>query len=161
MADEMRSGEARVPGTRVFIVHGHHEALRESVARVVERLGLTPTILHEQPNSGRTIIEKFEAQADVDFAVVLLTGDDEGRALKDGATRARARQNVVFELGYFFGALGRNRVCALCEPGVELPSDIHGIVYVQLDAGGAWRFALAQELRSAGLTVDVNNLLAV
>ena len=70
--------------------------------------------------------------------------------------KARARQNVVFELGYFIGRLGRNRVCALYAEGVEIPSDYSGVVYTKLDASGAWRLELAKELKAAGLPVDMN-----
>lgn len=102
------------PSRDVFVVHGHDEGARESVARLVERLGLGAIILHEQSNAGRTIIEKFEASSEVGFAVVLLTPDDVGYP-RDKSDQAayRARQNVIFELGYFMGKLGRKRVAAL------------------------------------------------
>lgn len=144
-----------VPGmTRVFVVHGHDEAAREKVARFIERLGLESVVLHEQPNQGRTIIEKFEDHSDVGFAVVLLTPDD-----RVGDSR-RARQNVVFEMGYFSGKLGRRRVAALVGPGVDIPSDLHGVVYIPLDHGGAWKMALAKEFRQAGLPVDAERVLS-
>ena len=97
---------------RTFIVHGHDGEARETVARFLEGIGYIPVILHEQPNMGRTIIEKVEANSDVGFAIVLLTPDDEG-CVKGGKPEPRARQNVLFELGYFLGRLGRDRVCAL------------------------------------------------
>jgi predicted nucleotide-binding protein len=99
---------------------------RESVARFLEQIGFEAIILHEQANQGRTIIEKFEAHADVGFAVVLLTPDDEGRA-KGGEIQSRAPQNVVLELGYFIGRLGRNKVCALKRGDLEFPSDYQGV----------------------------------
>src|SRR5438067_9956949 len=40
---------------RVFVVHGHDNEAKETVARFIERLGLEPLILHEQPSSGRTV----------------------------------------------------------------------------------------------------------
>src|ERR1700690_1272552 len=87
---------------QVFVVHGHDTEAKETVARFIERLGLEPIILHEQASSGRTVIEKFEVFADVCFAVVLLTPDDVGAATSDATKlKRRARQNVVFELGYF------------------------------------------------------------
>jgi predicted nucleotide-binding protein len=79
----------------VFLVHGHDDAVTESVARFLEKLDLRPIILHEQPNMGRTIIEKFEAHADVGFAVVLLTPDDLGGSASAGKLNPRARQNVI------------------------------------------------------------------
>jgi predicted nucleotide-binding protein len=73
--------------------------------------------------------------------------------------QARARQNVVFELGYFVGVLGRSNVCSLYEPEVELPSDFQGVVYVELDPGGAWESKLLLELRGAGFTYNLNKLV--
>lgn len=143
--------------TKIFVVHGHDRAMKESVARFLEKLGLEPIILHEQPNSGRTIIEKFADYSDVGFAVVLLTGDDEGRPKNSSSAPAlRARQNVIFELGYFIGKLSRSHVCVLFEHGVEILSDYQGVLYTPLDEGGRWKFDLVRELRAAGFNVDAN-----
>jgi len=145
---------------KVFIVHGHDDGAKESAARFVSLLGLEPVILHEQPNEGRTVIEKFEGHADVGFAVILLTPDDVGGAKGDAANlRMRARQNVVLELGYFLGSLKRSRVCALYKKGVEIPSDVQGVLYVEMDEGGGWRAKLAREISSAGLPIDPEALL--
>jgi predicted nucleotide-binding protein len=144
---------------RVFVVHGRDEAIKEQVARFLEKLDLEAVILHEQPNKGRTLIEKFEAHSDVSFAVVLLTPDDIGGLASEQEKRAkRARQNVILELGYFIGKLGRHRVCALYVDGVELPSDIHGVLYVPYDAGGGWRLKVATEITAAGINVDLNKM---
>lgn len=150
------------PTERVFIVHGHNHAVKESVARFVEKLGLAAIVLHELPNEGRTIIEKFESHSQVEYAVVLLTADDEGsiKGASDTALRVpRARQNVVFELGFFSAKLGRSRVAVLYEEGVEIPSDFSGILYIPIDRPGNWRFQLAKELKTAGLRVDLNAAL--
>jgi len=145
---------------KVFIVHGHDNAAKETVARFLERLKLDPIILHEQPSEGRTVIEKFEVHADVGFAVVLLTPDDVGAAASDRTKlEPRARQNVVFELGYFLGKLKRNRVCALYRKGVEIPSDYQGVLYIELDAAGGWTVKLAQELTAAGIPIDLRALI--
>ena len=116
----------------------------QAVARFLEHLDQKVIILREQPNKGRTIIEKFEEYADVGFAVILLTPDDRGGAADAPYEnqRLRSRQNVILELGYFLGRLGRSRVCALYAEGVEIPSDYSGVLYVMLDAGGAWRLRL-------------------
>lgn len=147
---------------RVFVVHGHDEEDKQSVARCIEKLGFKAVILHEQPNQGRTIIEKFEDYSDVAFAVVLLTPDDVG-ASKDpeGELRPRARQNVILELGFFLGELGRGRVCALHKGEVEIPSDYRGVLWVPMDEGGAWRLDLATEMKAAGLDLDLNRLAEV
>jgi len=151
-------------GTDIFIVHGRDDATKQTVARFIEKLcpGLSVVILHEQPNAGsKTIIEKLEAHiASAGFAVVLLTGDDEGRMKGDAGTlNSRARQNVVLELGMFMGRLGRPRVSVVYEPGVELPSDISGVLYTELDPAGAWRNALAREIQTAGLPIDLEQLI--
>lgn len=144
-------------GNRVFVVHGHDEAAREKVAGFLRKLDLNPVILQEQPNKGRTIIEKLESNADVSFAVVLLTPDDVG-AHKDKATdlQPRARQNVILELGCFIGKIGRERVCALLGEGVEIPSDYHGVLYVPLDNSDGWKMKLLEELKAAGFEIDAN-----
>jgi len=143
---------------RAFIVHGHDDAARDAVARVLEGLGIEPVILFEKPSGGRTVIEKLEAYSDVGFAVVLLTPDDEGGVHGSGDMKPRARQNVVFELGYFIGKLTRLHVCALHKGGLELPSDYHGVVYVQMDDAGAWKYKLADEMGLAGYTIDKNRI---
>ena len=139
----------------VFVIHGHDAASRETIARFLEKLGLQPVILHEQANKGRTIIEKFEDNADVAFAVVLLTPDDVG-GLKGGKLKlkSRARQNVILELGFFLGKLGRQRVCPLVKGDVETPSDYDGVVYTKLDDAGGWKMKIVQELQAAGLVID-------
>ena len=146
--------------SRVFIVHGHDNEAKALAARCVERLGLQPIILHEQANRGRTVIEKFEDYADVKFAIVLLTPDDViAVKSEEDKLESRARQNVILELGYFIGKLGREHVCALRKGEVDLPSDIHGIVWTPMDEGGAWQWKLAGEMKAAGLDVDANRLL--
>lgn len=145
---------------KVFIVHGHDSETKESVARFIEKLDLSPIILHEQPNSGKTIIEKFEVFSDVGFAVILLTPDDVGASsLKQDKLKARSRQNVILELGYFMGKLGRRRVCPLYKRGVEIPSDYQGVLYTEIDDAGAWKTKLAQELVQAGFSIDLKALL--
>lgn len=148
-------------GHRIFLVHGHDEGALHETARFLENLDQEVVVLREQPNQGRTIVEKFEDYANVGFAVVLLTPDDQGgtRTTPYDQLKPRARQNVVFELGYFIGRLGRNRVCALYRGGLEMPSDYSGVLYIQLDDRGAWRLQLAKELRAAGLAVDMNKAL--
>lgn len=146
---------------KVFVVHGHDEAVKERTARFLERLKLVPIILHEQPSSGRTIIEKFEMYSgDIAFAVILLTPDDVGSSQKTPKDqKPRARQNVVMELGYFLGRLGRSRVCALHKGHVELPSDYQGVLYIEFDDAGAWQAKLAQEFVQAKLPIDLAGLL--
>lgn len=143
---------------RIFVVHGHDDGARESVARFLDKIGLVPVILHEQPNKGRTIVTKFREEAeDIGFAIVLMTPDDVGGKSKD-SLRSRARQNVVFELGFFVGALGPSRVATLLKGDVERPSDFDGVVYIPLDQG-QWKQALGKELEAAGYSIDWNKVM--
>jgi Predicted nucleotide-binding protein containing TIR-like domain len=144
---------------KVFIVHGHDEGALHGLARFLEKLNLEVIILKEQPNQGRTIIEKYEASADeVAFAVVLLTPDDFGSAVNEAGQTQRARQNVIFELGYFAGKLGRGRVCLLRKGNVEIPSDLFGVVYTEMDNAEGWKAALVKELKAAKLDFDANRI---
>ena len=167
MIEEVEEYWAEVPtravgettsGSMVFVIHGHDEAAKLAVVRFLERLELEPVILAEQPSEGKTIIEKFESHADVGYAIALLTPDDVGSRQGGDATQPRARQNVIFELGYFIGRLGRKRVCALTKGQPEIPSDYSGVAYIPMEPN-AWEMALIKELRAAGFDVDANKML--
>lgn len=150
----------RQKNNKVFVVHGHDEEAKQSVARFLEKIKLEPVILHEVASGGRTIIEKLEGESDVDFAVVLLTPDDVGSSAKNqDDLRGRARQNVILELGLFIGCLGRENVCALHKGNIELPSDYSGIIYVPMDSSDGWKLLLAREMRRAGIDIDMNQAL--
>jgi predicted nucleotide-binding protein len=148
-------------GNDVFLVHGHDELARLATARFLEQLGVNVITLAEQPNHGRTIIEKFEDCSNVAFAVVLLTPDDQGgsASVSPEHLSPRARQNVILELGFFLGKLNRRHVCALYREGVEIPSDYHGVLFVPMDNEGAWKLKLARELKMVGLSIDLNKAL--
>jgi predicted nucleotide-binding protein len=156
VASPAGAGAALSP--KIFIVHGHDEGARETVARFLEKIGFEPVILHEQASQNRAVIEKIEAYHDVGFAVVLLTPDDEG-CVRGGQPESRVRQNVLLELGYFMGRLGRDKVCALKRGEVEIPSDFAGVVWVTMDAGSGWKQALGQELQAAGHAIDWNKVM--
>ncbi|MBC2726110.1 MAG: nucleotide-binding protein [Desulfosporosinus sp.] len=144
----------------IFIIHGHDEAMKETVARVVDKIGLNPIILHEQEDKGRTIIEKFEYFADnVGYAIALLSPDD--LCIEDNVEKRRARQNVVFELGYFTGLLGRDRTFALVSgnENIELMSDYQGVIYKKYDSEGAWKIKLIKELKAVGYKVSADSIL--
>ena len=149
----------RLPSRKVFVVHGHDEGPRESVAQFIEKLGFEAIILHTRPNKGRTIITKFrEEAAGVGFAVVLMTPDDLGKAKEDPDLKPRARQNVILELGFFIGALRPEHVAALVKGDIDLPSDYDGVVYISMDKED-WRTKLAQEMEAAHYDVDWNKVM--
>ena len=162
-SDNEESSDSPPPtfGDEVFIVHGHDDEAKVTVARFVENLGIEATILHERANRGQTIPEKFEEHAsEAGFAIILLTPDDVGTSKGErDKLKPRARQNVVLELGYFWGRLGRRRVCVLYKEEVELPSDMQGILYVPMDNFDGWKQKLAREMKQAGLPIDLNKLV--
>lgn len=140
---------------KIFIVHGHEEGMKYKVARFIESLNLEAIILDEQPNMGRTIIEKIEEHSDVSYAIILYSPCDIGGIDSDHLSH-RARQNVVFEHGFMVGKLGRKRVCALVKNDIEIPSDIDGIIYIPMNAN--WEFDLIRELKSSGFKIDTNEI---
>ena len=155
LIDRIKNGELKIMKqkqkpkeitNKCFLIHGHNEVLKLNVARLIEKeLGINVIILHEQANKGRTLIEKFESHSIVDFAIALWTSDDEGMEKGEKELNPRARQNVIFETGYFFGRLGRSKVIVLKEPEIEIPSDYNGIVYISLN--GNWQHDLINEIK--------------
>lgn len=145
---------------KIFVVHGHDEPVKQSVARFLEKLDLNPIILHEQPNQGKTLIEKLETHsASVDFAIILLTPDDKGYpANEPEKINSRARQNVILELGLFVGLLGRSRVCALYKGDIEIPSDYAGVIYIPLDERDDWKLSLSKEIKQV-VDIDLNKAI--
>ena len=142
---------------KVFIVHGHDTNLKLEVARLLENQGIEAIILHEQVNAGMTIMEKIESYGNtVNAAIILFTPDDDGKAKKEEVLKNRARQNVVFEAGYFAGLLGRNRtIFIVSDDSMELPGDLNGIIYNK----ESWQFKVIKELKGIGFNVDANKLM--
>lgn len=158
ISDEAKFVEEKVNSTRkkkVFIVHGHNDALKQEVARIIEKQGLEAIILSEQANRGKTIIEKFEEHSDVGAAICLFTGDDYGKAKDATSENLRARQNVVFEAGFFMGKLGRENVILIADSNIEVPSDLQGVVYTSKTM---WQTDVLRELKAIGYKVDFNKL---
>ncbi|MDE2726342.1 MAG: nucleotide-binding protein [Gemmatimonadota bacterium] len=144
---------------RAFVVHGRDDKAKLEVRGFLAQLNIEPVILDEQPSGGQTVIEKFEEHTDVDFAVVLLTPDDTGKlAGSPDEPKPRARQNVIFEFGFFVGKLGRPRVFVLHKGKVDIMSDYHGVIYILMDDAGGWKLKLAMEIKKAGINVDMNLL---
>lgn len=150
--------------SKVFVVYGHDNAARTELEAMLRRWRLEPLILDQLPSEGQTIIEKLEKYtAEVKFAVVLATPDDEGyRAGHEDEKAFRARQNVVMELGMMLTLLGRKNVAILMkqQDNMERPSDIQGLLYIpfkdnlQKDAG----LLLAKEMAAQGYPISLANL---
>lgn len=124
----------------------------------MENQGLEPIILKEQVSEGLTILEKLETNAKSDFAIILLTGDDKGNRKDLNDLNFRARQNVIFEMGYFFALLGRKNVVCLQEEDIETPSDLGGRMFIKLDNSDSWKLKLIKELKHAGFQVTADKI---
>ena len=158
--DDIPKNDAKL-SNEIFVVHGHNEEMKQNVARVLENLNLIPIILHEKPNEGKAIIEKLIHNSNVSFAVVLLSPDDRGYAKNQPMdVKPRARQNVIFELGFFIGKLGRKNVCVLYqkETNFEKHSDFDGVVLTPYDSSDTWKSELIRELKNCGYDIDANKL---
>ena len=147
-----------LPSNRVFIVHGHDDKSKQELEILLTEMGLEPVVLHRQIDSGRTIIEKFEHHSDVGYAFVLLTPDEIAYLVSDDPKpddqrlkERRARPNVIFELGFFVGRLGRSKTCCLYRGDVTVPGDLGGIVYKKFNTSvEEVAYSIQKELKGAG-----------
>ncbi len=162
-SDSESSNENIEYNSKVFIVHGHDEEMKTNIETIVKKLELEPIILHQQPNEGRTIIEKFTKYSEVGAAIIVLSPDDKckGSEQQGRLHKSRARQNVIFEMGFFVGRLGRERVIILYkkQKDFEFPSDYQGVLYIPYDSKGSWKLDLVKELKSLGYSIDANLLV--
>lgn len=147
---------ATIRGKAVFVVHGHDVNARVQVVEAIRAIGYYPIVLQNEPNKGRTIIQKLNDLSQAAYTVVVMTPDDlGGKAADTPELRARARENVIFELGLFLGKQDLRNVCILKTPGLDLPSDLHGIAWVALDlTNDDWRRSLYREMRATGLDIN-------
>jgi predicted nucleotide-binding protein len=145
--------QAIVP--KVFVSHGHDDNATAAVQKFIDDGGARAIVLREQLTPGQSILAAFEEHANVQFSIILVTPDDEG-AKKGEKLRPRARQNVIFELGFFLAKLGRDKVVALYkeekEP-IEWPSNYEGVLYRKME--GDWKIQLAKDLKKAGIALDL------
>jgi len=148
---------------KVFVVHGRDEKLKNQVEIFLGEIGLEPIVLHRKADEGMTVIEKFEKHSDVGYAFILLTPDDVAYPTSDDAKpdhdrkkENRARQNVLFEFGYFVAKLGRNRTCCIYKEGVTIPTDLSGLVYKQVGSSvEEAAFSILKDLKAVGYDVSI------
>lgn len=159
--DEVKAiieGSATSDSRKIFVVYGHDEIARTQLEAMLRRWDLEPIILDLQASGGQTIIEKLEEYgADVGYAIVLATPDDEGKAKTEALYKSRVRQNVVLELGMFLAKLGRNRVAILLKEATdfEKPSDIQGLIYIPFqNKVDEVSISLIRELSRQGYKID-------
>ena len=154
---------ASVNMRRIVVVHGSDEEMKQATIGALGKLGLAPVLMREQPSQGRKIVEKFADYADVSFAVVLLSPDDFAYAKDDPPTKRKLRpqQDVIFELGFFLGRLGKDNVLVFYREfeNFEVPTDFEGVRFTAFDDRGSWKLSLIRELTACGYSVDANRLL--
>jgi len=115
---------------KIFIAHGTDHGPRDDLADMLRTFGLKPVLFSKSPDHSRSVIEKFEQSAEeCEFAIILLAPDDKQVLDRKGRVNSRARQNVIFEMGWFFGRLGRSKTLLIYNGAIELPSDIGGVLY--------------------------------
>ena len=142
-------------GNKIFIVHGQDNEMKREVQLLLTRAGLDDVVLHERPDRGRTIIDKLiQESKDACYVIALLSPDDE---LANGSSRAR--QNVIFEIGYFLGKLGKERVRLFKRGNIDIPSDLQGILYENYDTEGNWRMKILKEMKAFGVEINVDKVL--
>jgi predicted nucleotide-binding protein len=147
-------------GGNVLLIHGRDEGVKEAILEFLEKLELRAIILHEQPDGGKSMMEKFGESPDIHFAIILLTPDDIAAPRnKPKERQTRVSQNVIFEFGYFLSRLGPGKVCALYKEGVEIPSDYPGVVTIPMDSRGGWRLLVAKEIKQANIDIDLNKAI--
>lgn len=141
-------------GDTVFIIHSHDEALKDAVQLFLQVAGVHYVVLHQLPDKGRNIIDKLIQEGEAaNYAIALLSPDD------DLASGKRARQNVILEIGYFLGRLGKERVRMLVKGDVEIPSDLLGILFQKYTADSHWKSKMTQELQAVGIQVNMDAIL--
>ncbi len=146
---------SKIAGDRVFIIHGHDELLKKEIQLLLLRAGVNNIVLHEQADKGRTIIDKLiEESKSSNYAIALLSPDD---LTNDGGKRAR--QNVILEIGYFVGLLGKERIRMLIKDNVTIPSDLQGILYEKYEMNGLWKMKILKELQAVGIFVDMQAVI--
>ena len=160
---KIKNEKIKKSNNKVFVVHGHDSELKNDIDIFLRDIGLEPIILHRQADEGLTIIEKFEKHSEVSYAFILLTPDDVGMTVAQYENKdekknyeLRARQNVIFEFGYFAAKLGRRNVCCIYKDGVTLPNDISGLLYKKVtDTIDSIGYEIIKELKAIGLKIEV------
>jgi predicted nucleotide-binding protein len=147
----------------IFVVHGRDKDARDQLELILRRLGLEPFVLQITGGGGDTLIEVLERMigktAQSSFGIVLATPDDVGYLKEDGPAdaKARARQNVIMEMGMLLASLTRRRCAILTRGFVELPSNMGGVITIPFNDHVREAVPkLVQRLQEAGFRLDVS-----
>jgi predicted nucleotide-binding protein len=152
------SNQSQLPRSNILLIYDQDEGTKESVLKLIEKLGLRAFTVREEPNAGKTLIEKFGKLCDIHFAIILLTPDGPPQD-QPGGRKVWLTQNMIFEFGYFLGKLGPGRVCALYKEGMKIALDDWGVVNIPMDSRGGWRLFIAKEIKQSGIEIDLNKAI--
>jgi predicted nucleotide-binding protein len=162
--------EGKSPNS-IFIVHGHDEEFLRDVEGYLVQSGVKSIIMKDVGGASASLIQKFfEVGRASDFAIILLSGDDMGASRLQyemagvgiHALKYRTRQNVILELGFFYGLLGWENVFVLEKeplkpyPDFERPSDLNGVLWDRYDKSGRWRQELKRRLAEQGFQLSAD-----
>lgn len=141
------------PATRnVFIIHGHDELNTRRLSQLLQgHFGLNPIAMLAKPGMSRPLTDKFEDEAQTcSFAFALFTPDDE--VVKSNETYNQARPNVIYEVGWFIGRLGRERVNLILRTGTRIHSDLDGVSQIRFSDNVEDKFLeIQKELKAANV----------
>ena len=154
ITDKNSESSEDIPDTgKIFIVYGHDKLALRSAESLIYELGLKPIKVTPGESEGGYVFSTIERLAkECCFSLVLLTPDDEGKSKSEEDYKDRARQNIIFEWGYFNGVYGKKHVCAAAKEGVEKPSDMEGIFYYTFkDEVNEIKEEFVKRLKSCGI----------
>jgi predicted nucleotide-binding protein len=149
--------------SKIIIVNGRDHAMKDMVAHAIEKLGLIPLILHDKVDRIKSIWD-LSNLSEGSYAIILLTPDEVNYPIfREDEKVLRARQNVILEMGYFLGKLGRDRVAVIYKSveSFELPSDLMGVAYTKFDDEGKWWFNIAKALQASGYPIALDKLTSI
>ncbi|WP_170246401.1 TIR domain-containing protein [Colwellia hornerae] len=162
--EKIKASSSLVPrNNKVFIVHGHDNALEIELALFLAQIGIKPIYLHGEIDGEQSIIEKLEANSDVSYAFILLTPDEVLYTIEqssvvdvDRKKVIRARPNVIFEFGYLVAKLGIKNVCVLHKGDVDIPTNLSGFIYKKVDDNiDEIGLFLIKEIKAAGFKPEL------
>lgn len=161
MNEDKDRNELNIDNCKIFIAHGHDKYFMKDVELFLQKNQVETIILEDMPSEGKTIIEKLERHSNVKCTIILLSPEDKVQV--GDKTVYRARQNVIWEFGFFAGYLSRAKVIAIKNDlnnanekvDIELPSNIHGVVWIQyVQDNPEWKIKLSKELKEIGYEID-------
>jgi predicted nucleotide-binding protein len=161
-APSTKSASSGAP-RRIIVVSGIDDAMKQDITKALNRLGLAPVIMHEEPSQGKKIVERSNDYADVGFAVVLLSPDVYVYPKGEEATKRERtpKQDVILMLGFLLGKLGKDKVLVFYKESANFafPSDFEGVKFTAFDDRDSWRLTLIRELTNCGYSVDAGRIL--